>query len=233
MRFLATLLPLLLTGCGFDAVTGSGNLVTKDIPVAEFQKIDAGGSFTVDVTQGDKPSVTLTADDNLWDRLTVEVRDNTLHLATKPGSYRNVHVEAKVITPKLTALTLSGASRGAVHGIDQKSDSLNVELSGASHVEGDVHAGDLTLGLSGASHATLTGSADVVHIDASGASHASLEKLTGNTAHASLSGASDVQVNAIKNLDYDLSGASHLTYAGSPTVDRAHTSGASDAHSVK
>jgi hypothetical protein len=233
MKSLVTLLALLLTGCGFDAITGSGTLVTKDIPVAEFQKIDAGGAFTLDVTQGDKPSLTVTADDNLWDHLNAEVRDGVLHLDTKPGSYRNAHFRAKIVTTKLDALTLSGASRAALHGIDQKSAPLGISLSGASDVEGDVRAGDLTLGLSGASHATLTGSADALHIDASGASHASLEKLTGNTAQANLSGASDVTVNASKNLDYDLSGASHLSYAGSPTIDRAQTSGASGAHAMK
>src|SRR4051794_25815353 len=233
MKQVAVLLALVLSGCGFDGITGSGNLITREIPSAEFQKIEAGGSFTVDVTQGDKTSVTVTADDNIWERLTVESRDGTLHLQTKPGSYSNVHLEAKVVTPKLESLELSGATKGTLHGIDQKTNPFNLSLSGASHAEGDIKAGELKVEASGASHASLKGSADVIRVDASGASNASLENVTGNIAHASASGASHINVNASKNLDYDLSGASHLSFAGSPKIDRAQTSGASDATSTK
>ena len=204
MKFMPAFLVLVLGGCGFEGVTGSGNLVTKDLTVSEFQKIDAGGSFSLDVTQGDKPSVTVTADDNVWEMLTIESRDGTLHLATKPGSYNNVHLEAKIVTPQLSGLDLSGASKAKLHGIDRKNETLSIEGSGASSVDGDVHAGELTVGLSGASKAVLVGSADAVHVEASGASHASLEKLSVNSAKANASGASSIQVNT-KTLDYDLS----------------------------
>ena len=233
MKYVTLLVALVLGGCGFEGITGSGNLVTKEIPVSEFQKIEAGGAFKVDVTQGDKTSVIVTADDNLWDHLKVESSDGTLHLETKPGSYNNVHLEAKVVTPKLEQVELSGASHGTLHGIDQKTNPFKLSLSGASHAEGDIKAGELSVDESGASHASLTGSADVIRVEASGASHAALENVTANSAHANASGASHIQVNASKSLEYDLSGASHLSYAGSPKIDRAQTSGASDAGPVK
>src|SRR5579859_1729586 len=202
MRHIAVLLVLFVGGCDFAGIVGSGKLVTKDVPVSDFQKIEAGGAFTVDVTQGDKTSVVVTADDNIWEHLEIESRDGTLHLATKPGSYSNIHVEAKVVTPKLESLDLSGATKGTLHGIDQKSGPFTLSLSGASHAEGDVKAGELKVEESGASSAALTGSADDIRVNASGASHASLEKLTGNAAHATASGASHIQVNASKSLDY-------------------------------
>ena len=233
MRHIAALLAIFLVGCGFEGITGSGKLVTKEIPASDFQKIEAGGAFSVDVTQGDKTSVIVTADDNIWEHLNIESRDGTLYLQTKAGSYSNVHLEAKVVTPKLAGIELSGASKGTLHNVDQKSEAFSLSLSGASHAEGDIKAGELKVEESGASHASLKGSADVVHVNVSGASRASLENMTVNVAHASASGASNIDVNASKNLDYELSGASHLTYAGSPKIDKAETSGASGASAAK
>jgi putative autotransporter adhesin-like protein len=96
MRHFAALLVILLGGCGgFEGITGSGKLVTKEISVSDFQRIEAGNSFNVDITQGDKTSVVITADDNVWEHLQIESHDGTLHLQTKPGSYSNVHLEAR------------------------------------------------------------------------------------------------------------------------------------------
>jgi hypothetical protein len=220
---------LLLAGCEFAGITGSGTLITKDMPAGDFHKIDAGGSFKVDITQGEKPSVVVTADDNVWELLSVETRNGTLHLEMKPGSYNNVHLQAKIVTPTLDGLNLSGASSADLHNIVRDKGNFDLQLSGASSVNGDLQADQLTLGLSGASHAKLAGKADVEQVEASGASHAALESFITNSAHAHASGASEIKVVANKHLDYDLSGASHISYGGKPVIDRAQTSGASAA----
>jgi hypothetical protein len=229
MRSFLGIAALILTGCEFAGITGSGTLISKDVPAGEFRRIDAGGSFKVEITQGEKASVVVTADDNVWELLSVETRDGTLHLEMKPGSYNNVHLQAKIVTPTLDGLSLSGASSADLHHITRDKGNFDLQLSGASSVNGDLQADQLTLGLSGASHARLTGKADEEHIEASGASHASLELFTTNTAHAQASGASEISVLASKHLDYDASGASHIAYGGKPVIDRAQTSGASGA----
>jgi hypothetical protein len=233
MKSLLGFAALLMVGCGFEGITGSGTLITREIPVSDVHKIDATGAFRVDVSQGETASAVVTADDNIVDLLDVRVQDGTLHLGMKSGSYSQLHLMAKVVLPRLDALTLSGASTAELHGIVRDSGNFDLHLSGASSVEGDVNADRLALDLSGASHAKLTGKADVVQIEASGASHAALDALTGSVAHAHASGASEIALIARKHLDYDISGASHIAYGGSPVIDRAQTSGASDAHELK
>ena len=175
MKFLVCLAALFLTGCAFG-VAGSGKLETRDLPLGEFEAVEAGGSFSVDVTQGSATSVVVTADDNLWEYLNIHNDGGTLHLEMRPGSYRDAHLSAKVVTPRLRRLELSGASNGTMRGIDLPQGHFELEVSGASTLlNGDLRAGEANVNLSGASSAILQGRVDELKVDVSGASHAALE----------------------------------------------------------
>jgi hypothetical protein len=101
------------------------------------------------------------------------------------------------------------------------------ELSGGSHLNGDMDVADLTLNLSGGSHATLSGPAGDLTIDASGGSHAKLAELVVVDADVEASGGSEVTVNPSGRLDADASGGSRVYYLGSPTLGKIDESGGS------
>jgi hypothetical protein len=86
---------------------------------------------------------------------------------------------------------------------------------------------DGRFGLSGASFIELEGSADDVIIDASGASNVKFGGLSVGDASIDLSGASGATVNAGGSLDVNLSGASRLSYLGSPTLGNISVTGGS------
>ena len=79
----------------------------------------------------------------------------------------------------------------------------------------------------GASSVTLKGSATAGVLKASGASHLDLGELKLAAADVTVDGASHVTVRVTEKLDYDLSGVSHLTYHGDPTIGKSHKSGGS------
>jgi ABC-type ATPase involved in cell division len=95
--------------------------------------------------------------------------------------------QAEVTMPELTGLELSGGSHATITGFES-AQALVVDASGASHLQGDIKAGDASFDLSGGSEAT---------------------------------------VNPGGRLDVDASGASHVTYLGSPTLGKMDTSGSS------
>jgi hypothetical protein len=230
MRFLICLAALLLSGCAFG-VAGSGKLETRDLPLGEFEAVEAGGSFSVDVTQGSATSVVVTADDNLWEYISIHNDGGTLHLDMKPGSYSNTHVSAKVVTPRLKGLELSGASGGTMHGVDLPQGRFKLEISGASTLQdGDLRAGQADVNISGASSATLRGGVDEMNLEVSGASHAALGDFATKAAHVRVSGASGADIRVTDSLSYDVSGASHLSFSGNPKVQKGDSSGASDVH---
>jgi hypothetical protein len=197
-------------GCFLSAITGSGNVITQEEAITDFDRLDVSNGFQVDVSQGDTFSVVIRVDDNLVDYLRVTKQGSTLNIGLRPGrSYnlREVTLEADVTMPELTGLGLSGGSRGSVTGFES--------------------ASDFDLSASGGSHATLTGSAGDLVVDASGGSETDLSGFSVVDASVEASGGSEVTVNASGRLDADASGGSRVFYLGSPTLGTIDESGGS------
>jgi hypothetical protein len=227
---------------------GSGRTVDQTYAYTGFTAVSVGWNFTLDVTRGDAYSVTVTVDDNLTDYLTVSKNGDTLEISLRNGfAYTSTHLKAEVTTPRLTAATLSGASKGNISGFNSADDfklgvsgasqatladmsvnKLTLDVSGASRATGDIKAsGNTDIQVSGASTVRITGSGVDADIESSGASTADLTDFAVRDARVDVSGASNSTVKASGEISGDVSGASHLYYIGNPTLGSLHTSGAS------
>ena len=226
-------IPDLSTLFGGDiSITGSGNVVTRDFDLSGFDQVDVSHAFDVDISRGDTFGVVVRVDERVEEYLEVVKQGRTLKIGLTPRSYSMEDVrtmEAEITMPELTGLELSGASRGIIGGFDS-TEGLTVEVSGASHLMGDIQAGDVRFAVSGASRVTLSGSAEDVIIDASGASRVDLADFPVEDANVAASGASQVTVNASGRLDVNASGASQVKYLGSPSLGSVD---ASDSSSVE
>jgi hypothetical protein len=83
----------------------------------------------------------------------------------------------------------------------------------------------LDLELSGGSHVDVEGSADDLTVDASGGSTLDLSDFPVHDASIEFSGGSSGTISLDGNLDADVSGGSRLWYIGSPTLGNIDTSG--------
>jgi len=210
-------------------LTGSGNVVSLEQDVSDFDSLEVSQAFKVTITQGDTSSVVIRIDDNLQPHLRVEQVGQKLSIGldTDLGfNFGNTTLEADITMPSLAALEASGACEVTLVDFVIDGD-VTLEASGASAIGGNLQAGGVDLTLSGASSASLTGSADGLSVDASGASSADLGAFPVGDVVVVVSGASSATVNASGTLDADASGASNVTYLGSPTLRNVNTSGAS------
>ncbi len=214
------------------SLTGSGNVVTQEEAISDFDKVDISHSFVVDIKQGENFSVIIRVDDNLVEQLQVEKFGSTLKIGLKTGIsiVSNATLEAEITMPELTGLDLSGASSATISGF-KSTKNLTVDLSGASALRGDIEAGDTSFDLSGSSNANLTGSGGNLTLDASGSSDVDLSDFPVADAEIDASGASTVTVNASGRLDVEASGASNVYYLGDPSMGTIETSGASSVES--
>jgi len=238
---------VLLAGCQeVGIVKGSGNLATEEFYFSDFTRVDIGSAFEVNIVQSDSYSVSVTADDNLFDYIQVSKMGTTLKIDLKTAQYIDITTRAEISMPQLRGLELSGATHGTVSGFSS-TESLDIEVSGASSLDlaemsagdvefdvsgaskvtGDITASDAKFDLSGASTAQLEGSASDIVVKASGASHVELAGFPVNNADINFSGASTGTVNLDGRLDANLSGASKLSYIGEPTMGTINTSGGS------
>ena len=107
----------------------------------------------------------------------------------------------------------------------QSSESLAVELSGASTLSGDVQAGDTRVATSGAGSLALSGSGGDLSLTGSGGSRSDLLDYAVRDAVVNLNGGSSATLRVTGRLDAGLSGGSRLECAGNPTLGRVSTSG--------
>jgi hypothetical protein len=206
-------------------VVGCGSMRTQTYDYTDFTRVDVGYAFRVEITRSDSYSISITAPENVFNVIQVSKVGETLKIGlTAPVPMRGA--KAEITMPDLRALNLSGATKGTITNFSSSND-LNLEMSGASSLEGDIQAGDTVVRLSGASKAKLEGSGKDINVNASGASSIDLSRFPVNNAQVLLSGASNGTVNLNGRLDADLSGASKLSYIGEPTMGNINTSGAS------
>lgn len=211
-----------------QSISSSGNVVTQEVELTGFDRLDISTSFNAVVNRGDDYKVLIRIDENLVERLLVEKTGSTLKIGLKPGTSveGNVVHEAEISMPVLTGIELSGASDAEISGFTSN-NSLTIDLSGASSLQGDIQAGDTTMDASGSSDARLSGAAGSLQLDASGSSDVDLSEFFVVDANLNVSGASSVTVNLSGRLDVDASGASDVTYLGAPTLGNVETSGSS------
>jgi len=215
-----------------ESFTGSGNVVTQEEAISDFDKVEISHSFDVDIKQGDAFSVVIRVDDNLVEQLQVEKFGSTLKIGLKPGVslVTNATLDAEISMPELAGIDLSGASDAQISGF-KSTNNLTVDLSGSSSLKGDIEASDANFDVSGSSDANLTGSGGNLTLDASGSSDVDLSEFPVADAEIDASGASAVTVNASGRLDVNASGASDVYYLGNPTMGTIETSGASSVES--
>jgi hypothetical protein len=195
---------------GSTTISGSGNVVSQEYDLADFDVVDISHAFNVDIVQGESYSVIVRVDDNLVEHLEVVTQGDTLKIGLKPTlnfTVLKATMEAEVTMPTLSGIEASGASDATATGFN--SDQT------------------FWLDLSGSSTAVLTGSAGELTVDASGSSDADLAEFSVGDASISASGSSSVVVNVSGRLDADASGSSDVFYMGSPTLGNIDTSGAS------
>lgn len=257
MRSILVCLVLLLgavaAACGgstveSDTVTGSGSRTTKTYALSGFTAVQADQGFSVTVKQGDSFTVSVSADENLLQYLTVEVREDALYLGLDPAkTYRLANLTAEVTMPELSGVEVTRAADMFVEGFASEGDlaftvadagQLNVdaiearnaklELSGASQLAGELTLkGALTMKAAGGSQAILVGAARTVDLTAADASQVSLKTFATRTATVELTGASKASVRASKTVNAALAEASVLDYYGSAELGEMNVVGVS------
>jgi hypothetical protein len=190
----------------FGGVQGSGNVVNEKREAANFNAIEVGGIFEVEVVAQKEFSVEVEADDNLLQYIKTEVNGGTLEIRTEKRISPKGRIRVRISAPNIESLQVSGVSKLSLANL--KNDSLKVDASGASKIKVDGETRNLEVELSGASR-----------LDA--------ENLKSENVNVDGSGASSASVNVSGDLKADLSGASKVTYSGNPRNLEKSTSGAS------
>ena len=198
--------------------------------VEKFNAIVVSSAFDVIVTQSNETVVVVSAADvSQRDLILTEVNNGTLVISLKKSNMDwrgNMKLRAYISVPDVNKIELNGASDLKLEGTF-KTEDLEIRLTGASDMTGNVEATNLRLSSSGSSDFKIGGKAENLRINLSGSSDVKAFDMVSDYCDISGSGSSDVEITVNKELKVNISGASNVSYKGLAIVRDMKTSGSS------
>jgi len=195
--------------------------------LTSFNRLDVSGAVSITLVQDSHNYIEPSVEALLADDVKAEVKGEVLMI--KPfGNSKNHEkpINIKLTYNQLNAIEASGAVRISSSNV-LKSNMLELDFSGASKAEIETSVVTLNLDFSGATDVKLSGNTDVMQLEASGACKLDALDLMVKQADLECSGACHIDVNVAEKLTIDASGASMVSYKGSPSVADKKSSGAS------
>jgi hypothetical protein len=209
---------------GYGLTRGTGPVVSEDRTVSTFTQVDVSGEGTLVISQGDVPSLTIEAQQNVLDRLETSVSGDTLRIEHRwhwfgfGAFWGSEPITYHLTVPDLSAIKLSGAV--AVRGEGSlDAEEFVIECSGSSDVNLEMRADSVRVNTSGSADITLAGQVDTVVFDSSGSTKILARDLASRIATIDCSGSSDIEVNASEQLNVNASGSSTVSHVGDPVLN--------------
>jgi hypothetical protein len=185
---------LALGGC---SVGDDGPRTTQTRDVADFSRIDNGGSVDVRLHVGEAQRVRVLAGEKVIDDVRTEVRDGTLHLTFDHDGFGGGDVVVEASVPRLTGIQASGSGDIDADGID--ADVFELRSDGSADI-------------------ALEGTAGRLAVDLDGSGEADLDGLSVREARVTVGGSGDVDVRAEERLEVDVDGSGDVRYHGDPAL---------------
>lgn len=208
----------LAIGCDPAAITGSGNITSKDHSVETFNKLSVKGEIDVDVTYGTTPSVRIEADDNLHDRITVRVINNVLELNTNGQDVDFSKVTAHVVMPSISGVSTHGSGNINV-GVGFCSATLDIHSYGSGSLAfRGIDAEKVTSRVIGSGKVSYVGNIDNHNCTIDGSGDLIATQCTSEQAAIAVFGSGDADVNVSSLLYADIFGSGNIAYKGSAEV---------------
>ncbi|HVN59015.1 MAG TPA: head GIN domain-containing protein [Bacteroidales bacterium] len=237
LRNLATLLALAVgfiscvDGQFYHSVRGNGNVVKKERTMSGFDAVKVSSGIDVYLSQGDKESVTVEADENLHDYIVTEVRNGVLNVYTDNVSIRHAERERVYVTIK-DVKSLRTSSAGDIVGETPiKCGDIEISASSSGDITLELHADKVDVDISSAGDIKLNGDAQSLRADLSSAGSLKAYDFKVKEADVSVSSAGDADIYASDKLMARASSAGDIHYMGSPKYVDAHSSSAGGIHS--
>jgi len=231
--FLLAILGLgfIFTSCEKDDfnVVPSAKVTTINFPASGISQLDVSDVFNVYVSFSEtEESVQVEANENLHSLIEMSQSGNKLIVGLQKNTsisgapVLNVYIK----TATLTKVKAEGASFVEFENLLETSQ-LDVEITGASKVSGNIEVVDLVANLTGASILDVSGESNSFEIDASGASEMYDFDFVSNTLNANLEGGCNISLTINEKLNVRATGASNVFYKGNGVIESQNLSDAS------
>lgn len=185
----------------------------KQYTAKDFQRIDVGGAYSIEIRQGNDFAVSADGERDDVESIDVVVNNGTLEVKNKNdfNIFKNQkrRVGLVIILPTLRSVELSGANKTRISGF-RNLDRLDVGLTGATSSDIDVTTDRLEVSASGASKVILRGRARTAEFSLAGACKLEATEMSIDEADVKAVGASKAELGKVRNLRKTTLGVSKI-----------------------
>jgi hypothetical protein len=210
---------------------------TRTFGITDYTKVRVEGPYKVTLTTGVPPFAKATGSAVALDRISIEVRGDTLVIHADPSAWGGYPgqdpgpVEVSIGTHDLSSASLTGA--GSL-GIDQAkglSFGLYVQGSGAAQIA-KVAADTMNVTLAGSASAKLAGNAKKLNAAVRGVAALDATKMSATDAYVTAEGSATVDAIAANTAQVDASGPATIRLSGKPSCE-LHVTGSTSVSGCK
>ena len=197
--------------------------------VSSFSRLSFSGVGELWLSQGERESLVIEADDEVLSEIRSEVHGDTLHVGYKPiGILKMLFQAGKPIRINVTMVNIQevvSSGAGNVHAPAIRTPRLVVNTSGVGNVVIDqLVADELDAIISGTGSITVAGKARQQRLSLSGVGSYRTGEMESQTALVTIAGTGSALIWTGESLEARLSGVGSLEYYGSPRL-KQHING--------
>jgi hypothetical protein len=223
--FIALVLALVLSSCHYfmgERVSGNGHIVAQQRNTGGFDGVEASGQVIVHVRQDSSASVKIETDENLQDLIEVYTSGNKLVIRTRQGYNLDPSKDiiAYVSAPVFKDIDLSGQCDIVGDSPLTGTEPLSMHVSGQGDITLEVNLPKVSTDISGQGNVKLRGQAGDFSASVSGQGDVKCFDLVTENTSVDISGGSDVEITANKQLNIEASGSSSVRYKGNASVSQ-------------
>lgn len=208
--------------------TDHGPVKQKEV-TGDFDEIEVSQAIAAEIIKSDMEKVVISAPENIIDEILVDISGGKLHIHYRKGIrvMNNHNVSAKIYAKDFSKIEANSAA-----GITVKDkfvqDKMNIDVSSAGAVTGNLEANDFEI--SAGSSSGFTGKIWAVDLDIEASSGASID-LSGKAKKAEVSSSSGSSISAkdfvADNLRVDASSGASIDISASSSISAEASSGGS------
>jgi len=232
----------------FLPVNGNGTPIDKNFKVSDFHGVDVSSGFDVNLIQGSSEDLTITAQENLFEHITVRVEQGILRIYIERNVMTTGPMMARITFKSIDNLKVSGGgdiecetpinvpklnvniSEGGDLNTDLNTDELKCNISGGGDAEIDGNIKTYNLSLSGGGDVKSDLNAGIIDCSISGGGDLTLSvKEKVDDAHVSVSGGGNIALEMnVEKLKCSVSGGGNATLTGQASGLEIEMSGGGD-----
>lgn len=193
----------------------SGEQVTETLSIEPFQILLNNSSANIELDSTIKENeIIITGDKNFVENLDIQNENNTLDISNKKKVSFNTKTSAlliKVNNSTLQKAVIAGSGSLVSNNVTITND-MELQISGAGKIDVNLNNDITAVSVSGAGNIKLHGKSNELKAVMSGAGNFNAEEFINKRATVVISGAGNVRINTIDEINVKISGVGSLKY---------------------